>query len=127
MKRANTYLDAGATMIFVTSVTTREQMKQLTGAIKGPVAINVMEQDPSEANITFTHMQELGIARVSLTSSTMLSAIHGMRVALQKIREWDATKVDADVFAPLQDLQQLAGMPEALALERRYVDRGDKE
>lgn len=127
IKRANTYLSAGATMIFVTSVSTREQMKQLTNEIRGPVAINVMEQNPSADNITFTEMQNLGIARVSLTSSMMLSAMHGMRSALKKIREWDGTHVDPDVYAPLQDLQQLAGMPKALELERRYVDRQDKE
>jgi len=57
----------------------------------------------------------------------MLSAMHGMRTALKKILEWDGTHVDPDVYAPLQDLQQLAGMPKALELERRYVDRQDKE
>jgi len=86
-----------------------------------------MEQNPSADNITFTEMQNLGIARVSLTSSMMLSAMHGMRTALKKILEWDGTHVDPDVYAPLQDLQQLAGMPKALELERRYVDRQDKE
>ena len=120
--RANTYLQAGASMIFVTSVKTREQMQQLTSEIKGHVAINLMEQDPSCSDISFSEMEALGIARVSLTSATMLSAMHGMRTALNKIRQWDGTRLDADVFAPLADLQALAGMPEALALEKRYVD-----
>jgi 2-methylisocitrate lyase-like PEP mutase family enzyme len=123
IKRGNSYMKAGASMIFVTGVKGLEQMRELTAGISGPVAINLMEQDSSCGDFSFQDIQEAGIARVSLTSSTMLSAIHGMRSALEKIKSWDGTRLDSETFCPLQDLQDIAGMPEALALEKRFIHR----
>lgn len=123
ISRGNAYLKAGASMIFITGVSGLEQMRQLVEGIHGPVAINLMEQDSSCASVSFQDMERAGIARVSLTSSTMLSAMHGMRSALEKIKVWDGTRFDPDVFSPLQDLQTIAGMPDALVLEKKFVSR----
>ena len=122
IERGNAYLDAGATMVFIQGVSTREQMARLAGEIHGPVGINLMEQHTACGDVSFADMQKLGIARVSLSASTMLAAIHGMRQALARIRSWDRTRVDADVFAPFDELHRIAGMPEALAIERRFSD-----
>lgn len=123
IERGNAYMRAGASMIFVTGVSSLEQMKKLAAEIRGPVAINLMEQDTNCGNFTFQEIEDAGIARVSLTSSTMLSAIHGMRSALTKIKSWGGTRLDAETFASLQDLQNIAGMPDALALEKKFVNR----
>jgi methylisocitrate lyase len=120
VRRGNAYLQAGATMIFVQGVSSRSEIASLTDRIRGPVGINLIEQNPSCADISFTEMQELGVARVSLSASTMLAAMHGIRKALRKVREWDGTRLDAEVFVPFADLHALAGMDEALAIEKRF-------
>ena len=120
--RGNAYLDAGATMIFVQGVSTREEVAQLTAEIRGPVGMNLMEQHPNCADLSFQDLQDLGVARVSLSVTTMLSAIHGMRRALSQIQAWAGTRVDDGVFAPFEDLHRLAGMHDALALEKRFSD-----
>jgi 2-methylisocitrate lyase-like PEP mutase family enzyme len=122
VRRGNAYLDAGATMIFVQGVSTREEIAQLTAGIRGPVGMNLMEQHANCADLSFQDLQDLGVARVSLSVSTMLSAIHGMRTALRQIRAWSGTRVDDSVFAPFDDLHRLSGMHEALALEKRFSD-----
>ncbi len=127
VERANAYLRAGATMVFIQGVSRVDEAEQLAAAIDGPVGMNLIEQHPGCAGLTFERLQAAGVARVSLSASLMLSAIHGMREGLRRIREWGGTRVDAQVFAPFDDLHALCGTPQALAIERRaraFMDAG---
>src|SRR5690606_16287041 len=63
--RGNAYLKAGASMIFVQGVSTKEQIETLTSEIHGPVGINLVENDPRCEELTFSELQRLGVARVS--------------------------------------------------------------
>lgn len=119
--RANAYLGAGATMAFITGVRTEEQIRELVARIDGPVAITMVEDGKPLGGLTFAELERLGVARVSLPTSLVLSAIHGMRKALASIHAWDATRVDADVFAPFDDVHRLSGMPQTQALEDRFA------
>jgi 2,3-dimethylmalate lyase len=121
IRRGNAYLEAGATMVFVQGVKDLHQVAALTAGIRGPVGMNVMEHDESCATLTFAELERLGVARVSLSSSLTLAAMHGMRKALRQIREWDGTRIDPAVFAPLADLHRLSGTPEARAIEQRFA------
>src|SRR5690606_36725617 len=121
--RGNAYLKAGASMIFVQGVSTKEQIETLTSAIHGAVGINLIENDPRCAELTFSELQRLGVARVSLSASVMLAAMHGIRQALQQIIRWDGTRCDDEVFAPFDDLHRLAGLENAKRVEREYVNR----
>jgi 2,3-dimethylmalate lyase len=121
LRRGNAYLQAGATMVFVQGVSSLEQVAQLTRGMHGPVGINVMEENESCTQLNFGELQRLGVARVSLSASMMLSAMYGMRQALSKIRDWGGTRLDDRVYAPLSDLHRLAGMDEAKLIEKRFV------
>ena len=121
--RGNEYMRAGATMIFVQGVSSKQQIEQLTSEIKGPVGINLIENGPQCEALTFSELQRLGVARVSLSATLMLAAMHGMRRALHQIREWDGTRCDADVFAAFDDLHRLAGIDQAKNIERNFVNR----
>lgn len=121
--RGNAYLKAGASMIFVQGVSTKEHIETLTSEIHGPVGINLVENDPRCEELTFSELQRLGVARVSLSASVMLAAMHGIRQALQQIIRWDGTRCDDEVFAPFDDLHRLAGLENAKRVEREYVNR----
>lgn len=123
VKRGNAYLDAGATMAFIQGVTSLDECKELVARINGPVAMNVVEEKEGCATMTFAELEAIGIARVGVSTALILGAIHGMRNALASLKEWGGTRIDPDVFAPFNDLQALGGMPEARALEARYVHR----
>jgi 2-methylisocitrate lyase-like PEP mutase family enzyme len=125
--RANAYLEAGATMVFIQGISRIAEIEQLVGEIRGPVAMNLIEQHAGCSELTFERLQALGVSRVSLSTSLMLSAIHGMRQALGRIREWGGTRVDPEVFASFEDLHVLSGTPHAQAIEKRaqqYMARG---
>lgn len=127
VERANAYLEAGATMVFVQGISRLDEIEALVGRIRGPMAMNLIEQHAGCVELTFERLQALGVARVSLSASLMLSAIHGMRQALGRIREWGGTRVDPEVFASFEDLHTLSGTREAQAIEKRaqqYLARG---
>lgn len=118
--RGNAYLRAGATMFFVEGITDREQIRRLVASIDGPLATNIVEDGTGPANLTFTELEAMGVARVSLSVTTLLGAIHGIRRSLASIREWDGTHFDPEVHATFDDAHSLAGTPQALEIGRRF-------
>lgn len=121
VKRGNDYLEAGATMIFVQGVSSLEQARELAARIRGPVAMNLMEENVSCAGMSFSALEKAGIARVSLSVSLLLSAMHGMRTAMRRVKDWDGTRTDPETYSPFADLHRLAGMPHAQSLEEKFV------
>ena len=121
IRRGNAYLQAGATMVFVEGVTSRDEIRQATQSINGPVAVNVIEGGKSPHNLTFTELQNLGVARVSLPGVLALASLGGMRAALQRVRDDDGTANLLDLFVPFREAHDLIGMREVEELERTYL------
>ena len=121
VKRGNAYMEAGATMIFVQGISNLEQARELAARIRGPVAMNLMEESAACASMTFSDLEKAGIARVSLSVSLLLAAMRGMRTAMIRVKEWGGTRTDPETYAPFADLHRLAGMPHAQALEQKFV------
>ncbi|MFF3002289.1 oxaloacetate decarboxylase [Kitasatospora sp. NPDC057940] len=121
IRRGNAYLAAGATMVFVEGVTSREEIRAAVRGIRGPVAVNVIEGGKSPQRLTFTELQELGVARVSLPAVLLLAAMGGMRTALRRIREDDGTADLGDLLVPFREAHDLMGMREVEELEERYL------
>jgi 2-methylisocitrate lyase-like PEP mutase family enzyme len=121
VRRGNAYLDAGATMVFVEGVTSRDEIRQAVAEIDGPVAVNVIEGGKSPHRLTFTELQDLGVARVSLPGALLMAALGGMRDVLARIRADDSTANLDEMFLPFRDAHDLIGMNEIEDLEKRYL------
>ena len=121
IRRGNAYLDAGATMIFIDGMTEKALAQQAVDGIRGPVAINVVEGGKSPSRFTFTEMQAMGIARVSLPGTLMLAAIQGMRDAIDAVKANGYAGGPGARMAPFSDVKRLAGFEEVFALEARYL------
>ncbi|ORA58665.1 isocitrate lyase/PEP mutase family protein [Mycobacteroides franklinii] len=121
IRRGNAYLEAGATMIFVEGVTSRDEIRAAVAGIDGPVAVNVIEGGKSPHHLTFRELQNLGVARVSLPGALLMSALGGMRNALERIQADGGTADLDDLFLPFREAHDLIGMREIESLERRYL------
>lgn len=121
IQRGNAYLAVSATMVFVEGVTSREEIRAAVRGIHGPVAVNVIEGGKSPQRLTFTELQELGVARVSLPAVLLLAAMGGMRTALRRMREDDGTADLGDLLVPFREAHDLMGMREIEELEERYL------
>jgi 2-methylisocitrate lyase-like PEP mutase family enzyme len=120
VRRGNAYMAAGATMIFVDGMTSRELAQQAVEGIRGPVAINVVEGGKSQLDFGFADMEAMGIARVSLPVTLMLASIAAMREALAAMKRNGRSVADGRL-ASFADLQALAGFPAVFDLEKRYL------
>ncbi|RIT41388.1 isocitrate lyase/PEP mutase family protein [Mycobacteroides abscessus] len=121
IRRGNAYLGAGATMIFVEGVTSREEIRQAVAHINGPVAVNVVEGGKSPHHLTFRELQDLGVARVSLPGALLMAALGGMRHALERIQADDSTAHLDDLFLPYREAHDLIGMRDIEELEKQYL------
>lgn len=121
LRRGNAYLQAGATMVFVDGLDSKESARRIVRGIRGPVAINAVEGGKTPADFSFADMEALGIARVSLPGTTLFAAIHGIRAALRAVREHGGIRGYEDRVASFPEMNALVGMPDILALERKYL------
>lgn len=84
--RANQYLDAGADLAFVTGVATIEEVKALVDGIHGLVSIAAGL--PNNINkMSIADLRACGVARVSLPSIAIFSAIQALSRTLVALRD----------------------------------------
>ncbi len=119
--RGNAYMQAGATMIFIDGLTSKELARQAVAGIRGPVAINVVEGGKSPADFGFDEMHRIGIARVSLPGTLFGAAIRGMRDALAAVRANGRVGGPGAPVTDFREVQRLVGFPEVFELEKRYL------
>ncbi|KMK64887.1 oxaloacetate decarboxylase [Puniceibacterium sp. IMCC21224] len=124
VSRAKIYFEAGATMVFVDGVDSRDTIAALVDRIGGPLAVNMVEGGKTPLGLTFADLQAMGVARVSLPVSLLLASIHAMRTALATIRERDGTGVDPSLYADFTGMHRLVGMEDVYAREARFLDVG---
>ena len=109
MRRGNLYLAAGADLLFVTGVTTLEDVRVLVKEIEGPVSIAAGLGNNIQA-FSIDDLKECGVARVSLPTIAICAAIKALTGACDVLK--------TGVFAPLvqegrlcsgQDIGRLIG------------------
>lgn len=86
--RGNLYLDAGADLVFVVGVSTLEQVRALVAGLQGPLSIAAGLPNNLTA-FSVADLRAAGVARVSLPSLLIFSALKAMRRALESVRETD--------------------------------------
>ena len=86
VERANSYLEAGADLCFITYIKTREEVALFAKEVQGPLSVaaglpyNIRE-------FSINDCRELGVARVSLPSCLIFSAMQGMLNTLTMVRD----------------------------------------
>ncbi len=121
IERGNAYLAAGATMIFIDGVDSRESIRELVAGIRGPVAVNLVEGGKSPRGLKFKELEAMGVARVSVPGSPILAALRAIENILAKIKEADGIVDDPNLVMSVREAQDLAGMSQVRALEQQYL------
>lgn len=102
--RGNLYLETGADLVFVVGVTTLEQVRALVAGLQGPLSIAAGLPNNLQA-FSVADLRAAGVARVSLPSLVIFSALKAMRRALESVR-------DTDGFAEVVSAEMTCGMGE---------------
>jgi methylisocitrate lyase len=121
VRRANAFLEVGATMAFIEATGSLELMRDLVRDIRGPVAVNLVEGGKSPQRVKFSELEEIGVARVSLPSTAMQAAIHAMYTVFRRVQQEGGVGCYGELLSGFGVAQRLVGLAEINALEDRYL------
>jgi 2-methylisocitrate lyase-like PEP mutase family enzyme len=106
--RSNAYLEAEADLAFITGVDDLEQVKLLVREINGPISI-AAGMPNNIGNFSVAQLREAGVARVSLPSLLVFSAIKAMSRSLHSVQETEG-------FEKIVGEDMICGMGDVMAL-----------
>jgi len=120
--RANAYLDAGATLVFMEGPRKREDIAEIVRSIRGPVSINMVGAPGGKTpSINLADLRALGVARVSYPAITLASAGAAMRRALQTLTDkGDLDSIERDLMS-FADMIAVVGLPAERAREQAFA------
>ena len=121
IRRGNAYLEAGATMIYVDAIETLDQIRQIRGALDGPLGISMVEGGRTDRSITFSSLQDAGVARVSLSLTLLMASIRAMQEVLAAVRRNDGISGYEEKLLGFDELHALVGMADVRRLEKSFV------
>jgi len=106
--RANTYIEAGADLAFVVYVVSLEEVKTLVKEIHGPVSIAAGLAYNMQA-FSINQLVECGVARVSLPTVAIMSAIRAVTGTLTHIRKSGEFRelIEAGVLGTPEEFRQI--------------------
>lgn len=126
-RRAKAYAAAGADMIFPDAVKTPEDIARIVEAAGVPVTVNMgfgVRQRPTTPLIPIPELKKLGVKRISLPRMLPAAAIHGMRSALEEMKNVIATGVPAhrpDLLVGIEDIMELMGYEQMREMEKKLT------
>lgn len=84
IERGNEYLEAGADLVFVVGVSTLDEARQIVKEINGPISI-AAGMAYNIGAMSIQDLRELGVARVSLPTIVVCSAIQAVKKTLSLV------------------------------------------
>jgi len=119
IRRGNLYAQAGATLIFVDGIDTRDEVRRVLAGIDAPVSINMVEGGRTPP-FTFAELQDMGAARVSCPVTTILAAMKGVQTALAHLRDSGAPGSRPDLLAGFAEIKERLGAERFDALGEEF-------
>lgn len=127
IERVKAYAAAGADMIFPDAVKTPDDIARIVEAAGIPVSINMgfgIRKRPTTPLIPIPELKRLGVRRISLPRMLPAAAIHGMREALECMKQVVETgePVDRpDLAVGIEDIMKLMGYEGMREMEKRLI------
>ncbi len=81
IRRCNLYVDAGADMVFIDAITTRNDIEKAVTSIHGPLSVNLMDgvSGVKTELIPVPELARLGIARVSIPIASIMVTLEALK------------------------------------------------
>ena len=121
LRRCEAYVEAGADVLFLEAIQTREQAADVTGRFDVPVLYNFVETGKSPL-LPIAELEELGFKLVIFPISAMLAALRTMTDLMRELRETGTTAhLAADRMVSIQECFETVGLSDMLALDASYA------
>jgi len=121
LRRCEAYVEAGADVLFLEALQTREQAMDVTGRFDVPVLYNFVETGKSPL-LPVSELEALGFKLVIFPISAMLAALRTMTDLMRELRETGTTAhLVADRMVSIQECFDTVGLSDMLALDATYA------
>ena len=120
MARCEKYVEAGADVLFIEAIRSRDEAERVTRALDVPLLFNFAEKGKSPL-IPVPELERLGFKIVIFPGSAMLTVCKVVTDVMREIKERGTTERLADNMVTLVELFEAVGLSEALALDARFA------
>jgi 2-methylisocitrate lyase-like PEP mutase family enzyme len=121
IERGHAYLDAGADMLFVEAFRTEEEMRAVGDAFRDRYLLLNRTPRGFTPVVGFETVQAWGFDLVVLPMHLVLAGAYAARQLLEELRKTGSVDSFEERMLPIQEYFEIAGLPEAEALEQRYT------
>ncbi|MEM5430568.1 isocitrate lyase/PEP mutase family protein [Cupriavidus oxalaticus] len=121
LERAERYAEAGADLLFVEALRSREDMSAAIARLgpRAPLLVNMVEGGKTPV-LPAPELEEIGFRVVIFPGGTVRALAFALRDYLQSLGAHQTTTPYLDRMLSFQALNELIGTPEMLALGKRY-------
>ncbi len=121
LRRCEAYVQAGADVLFLEALQTKEQARDVTSRFDVPVLYNFVETGKSPL-LPVSELEELGFKLVIFPISAMLAALKTMTDLMRELRDTGTTAhLVADRMVSIQECFDTVGLSDMLALDAEYA------
>jgi carboxyvinyl-carboxyphosphonate phosphorylmutase len=118
LRRCHAYIEAGADVLFVEALRTREEIERIVREVSVPLLYNFVEHGKSPL-LPVDELQRLGFKMVIFPGSIMLAVVPLVRQILGEINRCGTTDRLLDRMTNVVELFETMGLSDLLALDAR--------
>jgi len=119
MARAQAYADAGADVLFIEALRSKEEARKAVEQFSAPLLYNFVETGKSPL-LSASELDELGFKIVIFPAAAFLSAAKAVREMLQVLKDRGTTADAMDGMVTLHDAFEVVGLSRMLEQDGRY-------
>ena len=120
IERLQAYAEAGADVLFLEAPRSFEELRIAASALDRPMLANISEGGKTPI-VDLADLQRIGIKIALYPSSAVFAAAHAARRVAAALLETGSTASLVDEMVPLEEFNDLAGLPRWREVESRFL------
>src|SRR5215510_12117178 len=122
LRRCHAYVKAGADVLFVEALRSREEIERVVREVEVPVLYNFVEHGKSPL-LSVAELERLGFKLVIFPASILLAVVPLVQQILGEIQQYGTTATLLDRMTTVVELCETMGLSDMLALDARASAR----
>jgi 2,3-dimethylmalate lyase len=122
LRRCHAYVEAGADVLFVEALRSREEIERVVREVEVPLLYNFVEHGKSPL-LSVAELERLGFKLVIFPGSIMLAVVPLVQQILGEIQQYGTTAALLDRMSNVVELFETMGLSDMLALDARVSAR----
>ncbi len=119
--RVGSYREAGADLILVDALTTKEEMIRLNREVDAPTMVTQIEGGRTPI-CTAKELEEMGFATVVYPGSSFFASAYGIKKVMEEIYQKGVTTAFQDRMILFQGIDEIVGLNKVREVEAHYYD-----